>query len=262
MELHFHTDFTVPISAIGQGQGFFRNYEAPRRSATELGLFLDAPWGNIVEDRRGDIMLEHLYPRGGLLGGSGGPPEKTSKLAALAKARKEKSEAQKKQQQSLEGEKKPVASMLSRLSQKKSPLPIVPPPITLDVLSKRLPENAPSRAPTPSSIVVPNKADLNLDQSIRGKPEKQPPEEFVPALDLRAGPSKFAVSMFGDRIKSSYEIEVTDARMFSLPGVPVSAQEFTGPSPDDVVAAAQSSSKGRKKNHPVGLTTRLLSIRL
>lgn len=250
----------MPISAIGQGQGFFRDYEAPRRSATELGLFLDAPWGNIVEDRRGDIMLEHLYPRGRLLGGSGGLPGKTSKLAALAKARKEKSEAQKKQQQSLAGEKKPVASMLSRLSQKQSPLPIMPPPITLDILSKKLPESALSRTSTLSSV-VPN-PDLNFNQSIREKPEKQPPEEFVPALDLRAGPSKFAVSMFGDRIKSSYEIEVTDARMFSLPGVPVNAQEFTGPSPDDVVAAAQSSSKGSNFFRPAGLTTKLLSTRL
>lgn len=246
MELHFHTDFTgcsAPISAIGQGQGFFRDYEAPRRSATEFGLFLDAPWGNIAEDRRGDIILEHQYPRGRLLGGSGGPPGKTSKLAALAKARKEKIEAQKKQQ-SVAGEKKPVGSMLSRLSQKQSPLPIVPPPIKLDVLSKDLPGGAFSMTPTPSLIVVQNKPDINLDQSIREKLEKQPPEEFVPTLDLRAGPSKFAMSMFGDRIKSSYEIEVTDARMFSLPGVPVDAQEFIGPSPDDVVVAAQSSSKG------------------
>lgn len=235
------------ISAIGQGQGFFRDYELSKRSATELGLFLDAPWGNIVEDRRGDIILQRLYPPGRLLGGSGGTSGKTSKLAALAKARKEKSEAQKKrQQQSLEGEKKPVASMLSRLSQKQSPLPIAPAPTTLDTPPKESPKSPISSAQTPTSAVAPNTPGLSLDQLIREKSKEQPLEEFVTVLDLRAGPSKFAMSMFGDRITSSYEIEVTDARMFSLPGASVNIQEFTRPSPDDVVAAAQSSSKGSR----------------
>lgn len=233
------------ISVIGQGRGFFGDYEAPRRSATELGLFLDAPWGNIVRDRQGDIVLERLYPRGGLLGGSGGTLGKTSKLAALAKARKEKSEAQKKQQQqSLEGEERTAVSMLSRLSQKQSPPPIAPAPITLNIPTG-LPDPV-TETQTPSQTAAPNKPSPSLDQSTREKPRDKPREEFVPALDLRAGPSKFAVSMFGDRITSSYEIEVTDARMFSLPGVPPNAQEtaFIGPSPDDVVAAAQNSSKG------------------
>lgn len=236
------------ISAIGQGQGFFRDYELPRRSATELGLFLDAPWGNIVEGRRGDIILQGLYPPGRLLGGSGGASVKPSKLAALAKIRKEKSDAQKKRQQSLEGEKRPVASMLSRLSQKQSPLPIAPAPAptTLDTPPKKSPKGPTSSTQTPTSAVAPNNPGLSLDQSIREKAKEQPLEEFVTALDLRAGPSKFAMSMFGDRITSSYEIEVTDARMFSLPGAPVNTQEFTQPSPDDVVAAAQSSSKGSR----------------
>lgn len=232
--------------SFGQGQGFFGDCEAPRRSATELGLFLDAPWGKIVKDRQGDIMLERLYPRGGLLGGSGGPLRKTSKLAALAKARKEKSEAQKKEQQSLEGEKRTAVSMLSRLSQKQSPPSVSLISKTLDILPTEIPKSPVARAQTPFQTGAPNKPSPSLDQSTRGAPEEQPQEEFVPALDLRAGPSKFAVSMFGDRITSSYEIEVTDARMFSLPGVPPNAQEtaFTGPSPDDIVAAAQNSSKG------------------
>lgn len=244
------------ISAIGQGRGFFGDCEAPRRSATELGLFLDAPWGNIVKDRQGDIMLERLYPRGGLLGGSGGPLGKTSKLAALAKARKEKSEAQKReQQQSLEGEKRTAVSMLSRLSQKQSPPPALPIPKTLDILPAGIPKSPVAKAQTPPQTGAPNKPSPSLDQSTRETPEERPQEEFVPALDLRAGPSKFAVSMFGDRITSSYEIEVTDARMFSLPGVPLNAQgtAFTGPSPDDIVAAAQNSSKGSDFSIPQAL---------
>lgn len=192
-------------------------------------------------------MLERLYPRGGLLGGSGGPLGKTSKLAALAKARKEKSEAQKReQQQSLEGEKRTAVSMLSRLSQKQSP-PVSLISKKLDILPTDIPKSPVTRVQTPFQTGAPNKPSPSLDQSTREPPEERPQEEeFVPALDLRAGPSKFAVSMFGDRITSSYEIEITDARMFSLPGVPPNAQEtaFTGPSPDDIVAAARNSSKG------------------
>ena len=52
-------------------------------------FFKDAPWLNIPKDRRGEILIEQLHPRGGLLGGTSkqdAPPK--SKLAALAAARK------------------------------------------------------------------------------------------------------------------------------------------------------------------------------
>lgn len=249
------------ISAIGQGRGFFEDYKEPRRSAVELGFFLDAPWGAITEDRRGDISVESLYPEGGLLGGSGGPSGgKTSKLATLAKARKEKAEAQKKQQQSAEGGQKASVSMLSRLSQKQSKLPTVSipsvPTTTLDPPPAEIPENSAAKTyATP--IAPPDKHSQSLDQSRRKEPKEQPlpgpiEKEPIPVFDLRAGPSKFALSMFGDRITSSYEIGVTDARVFSLPGVPPNPQTtaFAGPSPDDIVAAAQSSSKGSEFSLP------------
>ncbi|KAI4124684.1 MAG: hypothetical protein LQ338_004684 [Usnochroma carphineum] len=54
-------------------------------------FFADAPWLDIPVERQGEILIEPLYPRRGLLGGSsnqGGP--KVSKLAALAAARKKK----------------------------------------------------------------------------------------------------------------------------------------------------------------------------
>lgn len=248
------------IPAIGQGQGFFEDYEAPRSSAVELGLFLDAPWGNIPDDRRGDIMVESLYPQGGLLGGGGPPGGKTSKLAALAKARKEKAEAQKRlQQQSIGGEQKTAVSMLSRLSQKQSPPSATPTPSALTSpkgsLPKKVPENSvPSSLDAPLTVLSatpPDNPSKSLDRLTREKPEEQPlpdqiREKSIPILDLRAGPSKFALSMFGDRITSSYEVEITDVRMFSLPGPPQNSQAtaFAGPSPDDVVVAAQSTSKG------------------
>ena len=87
-----------------------------RLSASEF--FKDCPWLNIPPERRGEILVEPLYPRGGLLGGSstqgGGKP---SKLAALAASRRKK-----------ENEKQPVSSansavaILDRLGRKAPPL--------------------------------------------------------------------------------------------------------------------------------------------
>ncbi|KAI4097916.1 MAG: hypothetical protein LQ344_000188 [Seirophora lacunosa] len=66
--------------------------EQCRRNSFSLAhFFADAPWLDVPVDRQGEILIEPLYPRGGLLGGSssqGGP--KVSKLAALAAARKKK----------------------------------------------------------------------------------------------------------------------------------------------------------------------------
>lgn len=248
------------ISKIGQGQGFLGDYTTPKKSAVEYGFFLDAPWGSIPDSRRGSIMVEALCPRGGLLGGSGGTPGgRTSKLAALARARKEKAEAQKKlQQKDTGGEHNTAVSMLSRLSQKQPPpatsaTPAVP--ATLDTLPTKVPESPVARSPTLSPALIPDKPSQSLDQSTREEPEEQPApnkkrKKSALTLDLRAGPSEFALSMFGDRIASLYEIEVADSRMFSLPGAPPNSQAsaFAGPSPDDVVEAAQGSSKGSESS--------------
>ena len=59
------------------------------RQSVPLGIWDDAPWGKIPVNRRADIRVEPAFPTGGLLGGSGGG--RTSKLAALLKARREAS---------------------------------------------------------------------------------------------------------------------------------------------------------------------------
>ena len=54
-------------------------------------FFRDSPWLNIPEHRLGDILIEPLYPRGGLLGGASSQINAPkSKLAALAAARRTK----------------------------------------------------------------------------------------------------------------------------------------------------------------------------
>ncbi|AEO58793.1 hypothetical protein MYCTH_2306388 [Thermothelomyces thermophilus ATCC 42464] len=64
-------------------------------------LFWDMPWGNVPKERQ-TILVPPLAPRGGLLGGSGGPP-KMSKLQALAAARKKKAEEKKAVNDKVEG---------------------------------------------------------------------------------------------------------------------------------------------------------------
>ncbi|KAF8465895.1 P-loop containing nucleoside triphosphate hydrolase protein [Kalaharituber pfeilii] len=74
--------------------------------------------------------------------------------------------------------------------------------------------------------------------------EDKPLEIF--AQHIRALPSKFAVSMFGERIVKPVKQKVTNTSLFyysaTLPAAATNA--FSGPSPDDVVLAAQSQSKG------------------
>ena len=54
-------------------------------------FFNDAPWCNIPSDRQGEILVEPLYPRGRLMGGSSLQNDtKVSKLTALAAARRKK----------------------------------------------------------------------------------------------------------------------------------------------------------------------------
>ncbi|KAL8656937.1 MAG: hypothetical protein Q9226_002426 [Calogaya cf. arnoldii] len=54
-------------------------------------FFADAPWRNVPPERQGEILIQPLYPQGGLRGGSFGAGDaKISKIAALAAARKKK----------------------------------------------------------------------------------------------------------------------------------------------------------------------------
>src|SRR5947207_10758761 len=94
-------------------------------SAAEF--FRDSPWLNIPPHRKGEILVESLYPRGGLKGGSSSssrtPPLNTasgkmSKLAALAAARKKQTGKLSPVPESDKSTRAQYTDLLTRLGQK------------------------------------------------------------------------------------------------------------------------------------------------
>ena len=236
-------------------------------SAVELGCFADTPWGQVPAERRADLVCVAQTPRGGLCGGSSGK----SKLAALAKMRKEKAAAAAAGAAAGTDKEKTSVSLLARLSATKPAAAPVP---------ASAPAPAPASASAPASAPAPaldtdtvrpralhpvskveNPASL---PPVKLSGATEAPPELAPALDqvedapakpmeqtevpaLAAEPSCFAKSIFGERISLQPKYGITDGVMFFVSGNNLTAKAaaaFSGPSPDDVVVKAQNSSKG------------------
>lgn len=212
-------------------------------SPFELGYFVDAPWGKVPEERKGELVFAHPPTPRGLLGGSSG--QKSSKLAELARRRKEKAQAN-----ATGKEEKPSVSLLSRLSQKPPPAKTAPETHPLVRPTPRLPQTTPAAARKPGPEETSGQKRGDLDQP-KGEdvpmPYVTPPPALAPTPTLAvASPSRFAKTIFGERITLRHEIAVADGLPFFVSGnnAPAKTNAFSGPSPDDIVVAAQSGSKG------------------
>lgn len=220
---------------------------------TAAELFKDIPWLGVPFERRGNIVVEPLYPRGRLLGGSPNVPGKPSKLAALAAARKISQ-----QNERTSG----GTDSVSRTSTQSTSIAL------LDRLSagdkRKLNDEVKTKTLAEEQRIVDVRFSTYQNQS-RGYPihskinsmrvvsekvsispeyiETSIPDE--PKLcDVRAAPSIFAQTMFD----SSGPGRVTEANSFSFPRTSdvdrTNINGFAGPSPDDVVINAQA--KGSK----------------
>ena len=237
-------------------------------------FFLDCPWLNIPFQRQGEILVEPRHPPGGLLGGSStqGAP-KVSKLAALAATRKRKEN----EKTSGDGSKSVTTSvaLLDKLqingnsnlatkltleepkdsSRKKTN--VQAPSATSQALSKEV-RKYPKRS---AQVVFPSPTSYPPSEETADILEG--PEEQIPAIS--ATPSAFARTIFGSFLSTSFPIAT------QKPPVPLDSHfspvyasgialtdldPFAGPSPDDIVASAQKSSKGLtkhgKKDSPSG----------
>lgn len=221
-------------------------------------FFADAPWLNIPLERRGDILIEPLYPQGGLLGGSPtsiGP--KTSKLAALAAARKKK-ENEKQNTSEAQNANTSVA-LLSKLRNQS------PNRETSDAAS----ESTSSRSEVAASVQAqkspkeseprkyPTRRRENLDAQLSAGgafaatkiyDARDPVQQAQPPSVPAARPSTFAMTVLGRSQDPQLLLaESFESLVFSLPPTSQTNAKnnpFSGPSPDDVVIKAQSSSKG------------------
>ncbi|KAH7346232.1 hypothetical protein BKA65DRAFT_455628 [Rhexocercosporidium sp. MPI-PUGE-AT-0058] len=203
-------------------------------------FFKDMPWLDVPQDRQA-LFIAPLYPRGGLLGGSSDGAPKVSKLQALAAARKKKAQEQKSAGSS--GVEKPMENL------------------TLNPSSGKEKGSSSPTKPASRGFPIRKRKDSNEHEKaakathVERAPEPTPDvvmEEI--ALD-QAEPSAFANTMFS----SSSSPTTTTSRphssnLFSLPysntAAPTTADPFAGPSPDDVVIAAQSKAKGGGKGPP------------
>ena len=225
----------------------FSSCEAPFSIAD---FFSDSPWLHIPEDRRGDILIEPLYPRGRLLGGSskpdGGPK---SKLAALAAARKKKENQGAEVGQSITSS----VALLDKLSG--NPRQVKPDGAPNSSSSK------PLRAITEQTVKEqPRKYSRRKSKGLESPQVDQPakntsqepsslasPEiERTPEITPTADPSVFARTIFGaPALSQHHEVHTSDRYVL---GPDIRAEfDFAGPSPDDVVTRAQNTKGTTKK---------------
>jgi len=184
-------------------------------------FFKDSPWLNIPMDRQA-IFIAPLYPRGGLLGGSSDGAPKMSKLQALAAARKKKAQEQKANEGT--GVEKPMAGLTLSEGRMGNDADVPKPASRSFPLRKRKDSNPHEKVPKASPVETEqNDPDTQMD---------------ITPLD-QAEPSAFADTMFSKPTRQH------PSNLFTLPYVATTAatqtaDPFAGPSPDDIVIAAQS----------------------
>jgi len=182
-------------------------------------FFKDMPWLHTAQDRQATFIAP-LYPRGGLLGGSSDGAPKMSKLAALAASRKKKAQEQK------TGGGTGVEAPLAKLTLDSSKSTDQKASFSRGFPQRKRKDSKPhEKAPTPVERESP-------------KDESQDIPMETPPLD-QAEPSAFANIMFSTPSKASPKPD----SFFTLPynAKPITSTDpFAGPSPDDVVMAAQS----------------------
>ncbi|KAF7941666.1 uncharacterized protein EAE97_006503 [Botrytis byssoidea] len=242
----------VPKKAAGKKGSDVYNGDYPSSihttTSSAKNFFADTPWFKIPSERLAKFTPPPQLP-GGLLGGSSGGVPKISKLQALAAARKKK--AQEQQSSSLEVE-KPMANLsLDQTGGKSSTEPHDEKSIasSSDSLSKDAKHGGfPLRKRKDSN---PHEKVLKPQPTSRGyKTEIEPAvEESSPVY--QASPSAFASTMFQTASASPRRPSENNFTMpYTSEVLIMPANPFSGPSPDDVVIAAQSKAAGKGKKGP------------
>ncbi len=231
-------------------------------SISAADFFRDTPWLQVPPDRLGEILIEPLYPRGGLLGGSssgGSGGGGVSKLAALAAARKRKDEEKKASSTDKSSQQRPTShssssiALLDRLGTRRKDQALSthknhPTANAVDV------EKAPGsilrtparQSPKPS----PNARDSFSQDPVGQQPEQSTSDSAgmseTPDVPIKASPSVFARTMLGEHpdqylrgptLKQNHDFKLPYVAGLSF----TESFAFTEPSPDDVVTNAQNS---------------------
>jgi elongation factor 1 alpha-like protein len=222
-------------------------------------FFQDSPWLNIPAHRRGEIVVEPLYPRGGLMGGSssstGAPASSTSggkmsKLAALAAARKKQTEKMAGETESVRRPQSSSVSLLSKLGQKSKETPKAEshPEQQIQAESDGADKtcNARKYPIRRRQSLGPRASESESQLEVIALTSPMKAKELKPE-DIQATPSSFAITILGG-IRDG-RTEEKEPIAFKLPYVTegfTNFDAFKGPSPDDIVISAQKrSGKGK-----------------
>lgn len=190
--------------------------------STAQDFFADIPWGNVPAHRLGVITVDEPHFKGGLLGGS-------SKLAALAaKRRKEREDAQ--AASNANGETDAAVAMLDKLTVKSKDTAAQPEEATRPSRIAKYTARKRSPSPKPEEPV----------EEMEVEPEAPKPAIMVEFPAQRAPASMFASTLCGptQRPQPTGLVEVFPVP-YSYYKEYQAIRPFDGPSPDDIVRAAQ-----------------------
>lgn len=195
-------------------------------------FFQDTPWLQVPTARQ-TVFIDPIYPQGGLLGGSSDGAPKMSKLQALAAARKKKTQEQRGNGNSV-GENS-MASLDNNLGLGGAKETV----LTRSALLQK-----PSTRAFPLRKRIGSHQDENPPRKgvAVDKAESNPPAtlEDVPSIG-QAEPSDFANTMFSSHSQTSQQPPTNLFTLSFATGITsTAANPFAGPSPDDIVIAAQS----------------------
>lgn len=189
----------------------------PPESARDF--FFDCPWLAIPEHRQAEIIIQPIYPRGGLLGGSS-RPAKMSKLAALAAKRRQKENENPHAASPIPAESDDYATRLKNLK------------ISAEENKRDKDIKSANKDEAPPLSELPIKQDEKTEANLA---KTDPANRQSEAIVGRAIPSMFAKTLFANR--TTYSIPAN----LKFPD-PISSESW-GPSPDDVINKAQRDSK-------------------
>ncbi len=196
------------------------------------------PWFDIPEDRK-TLFIEPLYPRGGLLGGSPDAAPKMSKLQALAAARKKKAQEQK-SGSTISAVEEPLKELnISEPSEKPKTISY---PLSTNTSGTEAKENRRPYTGLKRKNSSPHRKPVQPEGPIQTEVQHACTEEkaLKSAAEILA-PSAFASTMFSNSPTAS-RLPQTPNFSLSYTSAPPGdlTDAFAGPSPDDIVIAAQS----------------------
>lgn len=218
---------------------------ATSRQPSYAHLFHDMPWLSIPKHRE-TVFIAPPQVMGGLLGGAGAAP-KSSKLQALAAARRKKTE-----------EKKPD-DQVEAATQKIRALDIATPAASFDdstvaAMQQRKRKQDDTSTSSDQSLPGSKRQPINADRprpatntthqgisspSDEARPREDSMEQGLPEAPA-SEPSAFASVLFGADPMTHNRPRISHFPLPYLSFAPDSvADAFSGPSPDDVVFAAQ-----------------------